>query len=62
MRFRATIDIEVSRVTGKFASKDEISELIGDALSDASPDVSGVGADGDSEYEIAEWEVSVESV
>lgn len=59
MKITIAIDIEVERVEGKFASKDEIAEAIADELDAADPGtVSGVGADGASEYEITSWEVS----
>lgn len=53
MRFK--IEVEVERVTGKFAGRDEIEEILVSAIEEA--DLYGVGADGESEYEI----VSVES-
>lgn len=58
MRFNFMLEAEVERVTGKFASREEIEAELLQALSDANPDmISGVGADGGSDYEITSWEV-----
>lgn len=54
-----TIDVEVAHVCGKFASKDEIAEAIVAELEGSDPGtLTGVGADGESEYEISSWEVN----
>ena len=59
MRFAFTVEVEVERTQGKFASRDEISEAVVEMLDGANEGtVDGVGADGDSEYEIVSWEVS----
>ena len=59
MRLTFTVEVEVERVQGKFASRDEISEQLLEAVEGADPgSVDGVGADGDSEYEVTSWEVS----
>lgn len=59
MRFEFKVEVEVERVEGKFASKDEIAEQLRDDIERADPgSVSGVGADGSSEYEVTSWEVS----
>jgi hypothetical protein len=59
MKITFTVEVELERVQGKFASKDEIAEQIADELGAADPgSVDGVGADGESEYEIVSWEVS----
>lgn len=61
MRFKFTIDVEVSRIEGKFASRAEISEYITDMLESADyGQIDGVGADGMSSYEIVEWSVNEE--
>lgn len=60
MRFSYTVEVEVERVQGKFASRDEIGELILEQLQGADIDVSGVGADGDSEYEVVSFDVNEE--
>lgn len=59
MKIKFIIDVEVERVQGKFASKDEIVEAIVGMLEGADEgSVEGIGADGDSEYEIISWEVA----
>lgn len=58
MRFEFKVEVEVERLQGKFASRDEIEQAITDALHDANPaQFDGLGADGDSEYEVSGWEV-----
>lgn len=51
-----TVRIEVSRVSGKFASRDSIGEAIDEQVREIALD--GLGADGDSEYQIDEVEVT----
>ena len=59
MRFVFTVEIEVERVQGKFASRDEIGELLDKALTEANPDsIDQIGADSDSEYGIIDWNVA----
>ncbi len=60
MRIAFTVEMEVNRISGKFASKDDIADAIQSELEQAADaaDVSSVGPDGDSEYEITD--VSVE--
>jgi len=59
VRFTFTVEVEVERTQGKFASRDEISAAVVEMLDGADEGtVDGVGADGDSEYEIVSWEVS----
>jgi len=61
MRFVFTVEVEVERVEGKFASRDEISEQIFEALQSADPSsIDGVGSEGTSSYEVAGWEVTEE--
>jgi hypothetical protein len=52
--FKVEIEVVVERVEGKFASRDEIAEAIQDTLANAGEgdSLSGIGADGTSEYEI----------
>lgn len=59
MQFEFTVTIEVERESGKFASRDEISEAIGDALGDAvdSIDLDGIGPDGESVYVVSDSNV-----
>ena len=45
-----TIEVEVERESGKFASRDEISEALIEAVESA--DLDSLGADGDSVYTI----------
>lgn len=52
MQFTVTVSYE--RTQGKFAGRDEIAEIIEQALQDADIDISGIGADGDSEYEVSD--------
>lgn len=54
MKFAFTVEVEVERVSGKFASRDEIGESIENAMDNdlGSIELSGLGADGESEYEV----------
>lgn len=47
---RLTITVELSHVAGLFAGRDELAEVIRDAVQDV--DLSGLGAQGDSEYQV----------
>jgi hypothetical protein len=59
MKFTYTVEVEVERDYGLFASRDEISEEIKDALEGADPgEVSGVGANGDSTYSVVSFDVT----
>lgn len=52
------ITATVERQKGKFAPRDEIIEEMINQVDGANPYlITGVGADGDSEYEITDWEV-----
>lgn len=56
IKFEVTVDVD--RVTGKFATKDEIADYIAEELHNANPStIDGIGADGESEYEVTGWEV-----
>lgn len=58
MRFTFTVEVEVERVEGKFASRDEIADVIAEALGEANPEnIDGIGTDGGGEYEVTLWEV-----
>lgn len=58
MRFVFEVAVEVERLEGKFASRDEIEQTIMDALTDANPSqFDGLGADAASSYEVSSWEV-----
>lgn len=50
---------EVERSSGKFVSREEIAEKIAEAIAQAGPGLNGLGADGDSHYELQSIEVSV---
>jgi hypothetical protein len=52
--FKVELEIVVERIEGKFASRDEIADAINEALASAAEgeSLSGIGADGTSEYEI----------
>lgn len=59
MRFSFTVVVEVERMQGKFASRDEVAEQIATTLESANPDsIDGVGADGSTEYSVVEWEIT----
>lgn len=59
MHFTFNVEIDVERLEGKFASRDEISSLLYDAIEGAinDADMSGLGSDGNSEYEITDSNV-----
>lgn len=57
-RFTFLVTVELERSSGKFASRDEMSDQILSEIEGADPgSLSGLGADGDSEYEVSSWEV-----
>lgn len=58
MQFRFEVNATVERTQGKFASREDIAEIIRSALEESGPDTSGVGPDGDSEYECSIDDVS----
>lgn len=47
-----TVTVEYERESGKFVSRDEIADVIVEALEGADIELSGLGADGDSEYTV----------
>lgn len=53
------VDVDVEHQTGKFASRDEISEVLQEAIQSAieEADLNGLGMDGTSEYTIANQEL-----
>lgn len=52
------VKVTVERQEGKFASRDEMSEPITEWLENANEgSIDGIGADGDSTYEVTDWEV-----
>ena len=56
MRFVFQVEVEVERTEGKFASRDEISEQITDALEAA--DYGQWEGDNGGQYETTDWSVS----
>lgn len=60
MRIKIEVEVEVERISGKFAPKDEIAEAIREEIEAAAScaDVSGYDVDATSEYEV----VSVDAV
>lgn len=55
MRFTFTVEVEVERTQGKFATRDELADQIKDALENASPgDLQG---ENEGEYTINDWTV-----
>lgn len=55
MKFRFNVTIEVERIEGKFATRDEIADYLRDELESAIPgEVDGVGADGDTRYDVTD--------
>ena len=60
MRIVIRIEAEVERAKGVFAPKDEIRDALLDAVMVADPGtLYGLGANGDTDYEITNWEVEV---
>ena len=56
--FTLKVSVELNRVSGKFASRDEMLEaLIGMVEGADEGQVDGIGADGESNYTIDMWEV-----
>jgi hypothetical protein len=53
--FTFKVTVEVERVEGKFASRDEIMEQLADALESADP--GAVSGDNGGEYEVTSWAV-----
>ena len=56
MRFVFTVEIEATRVEGKFATKDELADQIQEALESADP--SQLDGDDGGQYSIDDWTVS----
>jgi hypothetical protein len=53
-----TVTVTLDRESGKFAPRDDMAEALISELEGADPGyVSGIGADGDSEYVVSSWEV-----
>jgi hypothetical protein len=58
MRFTFTVDVEVERTEGKFASRDELAQQVSDALESADPGT--LYGDNDGIYETTDWSVEEE--
>lgn len=63
MQVNFNVSIEVERQAGKFASRDEITQALQSALEDGldGADLSTLGADGESVYDIIDTTVEVEA-
>lgn len=58
-RFTFTVEVEVNRTAGKFASRDEMADAIREAIEGADPgELDGLGPDGETNYTVDSWEVS----
>jgi hypothetical protein len=57
MVFEFKITLEVERTQGKFASREEIAECAIEQLEGAEPYIGGIGADGETEYDVTLFEV-----
>lgn len=55
MRFTFTVEVEVERIEGKFASREELADQIYEALAQAQLDSVEGGMGG--QYEVTVWEV-----
>lgn len=56
--FKFLVTVEVERIAGQFASRDDIYGELETALMDANPsEINGLGANGNSDYEVTMWEV-----
>lgn len=55
MHFESTVSVDVERVSGKFAAKDELSDKIIEELDGSNP--GAVFSDEDAEYEITDWAI-----
>jgi hypothetical protein len=55
MRFTFLVEVEVTRITGKFISGDDLAEQIREALDGANPNEIDVD---ESNYEVTDWTVS----
>lgn len=55
MRFTFTVEVEVERIEGKFASREELADQIYEALDQAQLD--SVEGDAGGQYEVTAWEI-----
>lgn len=57
-KFTFTVNVEVTRESGKFATRDDMADQIREAIEGADPGfLSGLGEDGMSEYTVDGWDV-----
>jgi hypothetical protein len=56
MRFTITVEIEVERIEGKFASRDDIGGQLVDAINDANP--GSLTSENDAGYEVTSWDAT----
>jgi hypothetical protein len=59
MHFDFNVSLDIERITGKFVSKDEIADIIQEALDSVINDIDlqGIGDSGESEYEVTDFGV-----
>jgi hypothetical protein len=56
--FKFIVTVETERVSGKFASRDDQSERLVEEIEGMNPgSLDGLGADGESYYDINDWQV-----
>jgi hypothetical protein len=58
MRFSFTVEAEVERITGRFATRDELLEQVREAIESADP--RSLTGENEGEYEVQEWTVTEE--
>jgi predicted transcriptional regulator len=55
MRFTYTVNVDVERVTGKFASRDELGDEVREWLEEANQGT--ISTEAEAEYEVTDWDV-----
>lgn len=58
MEFRFVVTVNIERVQGKFASRDEMEERLVEAIDGADP--GSLEGDDGGEYEVADWNVEAD--
>lgn len=56
--FTFTVHVALERESGKFMSRDEMEEILLEAIEAADPDTVEGGADGGSIYTVEQWDVT----
>jgi hypothetical protein len=56
MRIVVTVEVEVERTEGKFASRADLEDQVMDAIRDADP--GSLTGENDGQYDVVSWEVS----